>query len=106
MTKGEACPWKYILKSRQMKGYSFMGHRPVLNYIADFLCKELMLIIEVDGNSHQGKEAQQYDHNRDRALNEVGFSVLRFNDNEILNHINVVKLQIETWIDEKDSPPP
>jgi very-short-patch-repair endonuclease len=47
MAKSEACLWKFILKSKQM-GYTFNRQRPVLNYIADFMCKPLRLIIEVD----------------------------------------------------------
>jgi very-short-patch-repair endonuclease len=46
MTKAEACLWKYALRARQMKGYKFRRQRPVLNYVADFMCKELNLIIE------------------------------------------------------------
>lgn len=52
MTKAEACLWKYVLRSRQMKGYQLRRQRTVLNYIADFLCKELKLVIEVDGSTH------------------------------------------------------
>lgn len=52
MTKAEACLWKYVLKARMIKGYQFRRQRPVLNYIADFMCKELILIIEVDGITH------------------------------------------------------
>ena len=56
MTKAEACLWKYILKAKQLKGYQFRRQRPVLNYIADFICMELMLIIEVDGITHHWEE--------------------------------------------------
>jgi very-short-patch-repair endonuclease len=56
MTKAEACLWKYALKSRHIKGYGFRGQRPVLNYIADFMCPELRLIIEVDGYSHNAPD--------------------------------------------------
>ncbi|SMO79124.1 endonuclease domain-containing protein [Gracilimonas mengyeensis] len=52
MTKAEACLWKYALKNRQHRGYTFNRQRPVLDYVADFMCKELKLIIEVDGSSH------------------------------------------------------
>jgi len=52
MTKAEACLWKYALRARSMKGCQFRRQRPVLQYIADFMCKELKLIIEVDGSSH------------------------------------------------------
>ena len=51
MTKSEACLWKYVLRARQMKGYQFRRQRPVLDFIADFMCKELRLVIEVDGTS-------------------------------------------------------
>lgn len=50
MTKAEVCLWKYVLRAGQMNGYKFRRQRPVLNYIADFMCKELRLIIEVDGS--------------------------------------------------------
>lgn len=43
MTKAEACLWKYALRAKQM-GYTFNRQRPVLNYVADFMCKELKLI--------------------------------------------------------------
>ena len=52
MTKVEACLWKYALKARQMRGYQFRSQRTSLNYTADFMGKELPLIIEVDGITH------------------------------------------------------
>ena len=55
MTKAEACLWKYVLKAKQLRGYQFRRQRPVLNYITDFVCPELMLIIEVDGLTIIGK---------------------------------------------------
>ncbi len=61
MTKGEACLWKYALSKKQMKGYQFRRQRPVLTYIADFMCRELLLIIEVDGITHDDAEAQTKD---------------------------------------------
>lgn len=47
MTKTEACTWKFPLSSKQMFGYYFRRQSPKLNYIADFMFKELMLIIEI-----------------------------------------------------------
>ena len=57
MTKAEACLWKYALRAKQM-GYTFNRQRPVLNYVADFMCKELKLIIEVDVYTHLIKEVR------------------------------------------------
>jgi very-short-patch-repair endonuclease len=61
MTKAEACLWKYVLKARQLRGYQFRRQRPVLWYIADFMCKKLMLVIEVDGLSHTWEETIRKD---------------------------------------------
>lgn len=73
MTKSEACIWKLALSKRQMKGYQFRRQRPVLNYIADFMCKELMLIIEVDGLTHQWAEVAEKDIQRQQELEKIGF---------------------------------
>ena len=100
MTKAEACLWKYVLSKRQMEGYQFRRQRPVLNYIADFMCKELMLVIEVDGLTHQWEEVALNDTKREKALKEIGFTVLRFDDEMVLNHINDVFNQITEYIEE------
>ncbi len=107
MTKAEACLWKYALKSKQLHGYQFRRQRPVSKYIADFMCKELMLIIEVDGITHTFEEALEKDTQREKALNELGFTVMRFIDNEILTQIQEVKRILSEWIiANKDKFPP
>ena len=91
-TKSEACLWKYVLKSRKLHGYEFRRQRPVLNYIADFMCFDLMLIIEVDGISQMNEEQIIRDERRTKDLENIGFRVLRFDDSEVLNDIlNVEK---------------
>src|SRR5688500_3646477 len=95
MTKAEACLWKFVLSKRQRRGYQFRGQRPVLNSIADFMCKELMLIIEIDGLTHQWTEVAEKDIKREEDLKRVGFYVLRFNDDEVLEQINQVIYRIE-----------
>ena len=85
MTKAEACLWKYVLRARTMKGYQFRRQRPVLNYIADFMSKELRLIIEVDGFTHQFEEVLEKDQKREQALQKAGFRILRFSDQEVLS---------------------
>ena len=100
MTKAEACLWKYVLSGRRMCGYQFRRQRPVLNYIADFMCKELMLIIEVDGITHQWEEVAANDKTREEALRAVGFTVLKFDDDDVLKGINGVYYQIEDFVKE------
>jgi very-short-patch-repair endonuclease len=83
MTKSEACLWKYVLRARMLKGYQFRRQRPVLNFIADFMCKELSLVIEVDGNYHTWEETVEKDKIKTRAIEEAGFTLLRFTDEDV-----------------------
>jgi very-short-patch-repair endonuclease len=101
MTKAEACLWKYVLRAGKMKGYSFRRQRPVLIYIADFMCKELMLIIEVDGSIHQLEEVIKNDKIRQKALEDAGFTVLRFTNEDVLTNIQAVHGFLEEWIEKK-----
>ena len=86
-----------------MKGYQFRRQRPVLNYLTDFMCKELMLIIEVDGITHSYEDVAENDIIRQKALEDAGFTVLRFEDDEVLFSINSVYQQIKAWINEKEA---
>jgi very-short-patch-repair endonuclease len=110
MTKAEACLWKYVLKAKLLRGYQFRRQRPVLNYIADFMCMELMLIIEVDGITHHWEETMQKDKKKQADLEGAGFTVLRFTDDEVLNSIHTVQAFLEEWIERKKGgsffPPP
>lgn len=103
MTKAEACIWKFLLSGKQMMGFQFRRQRPVLNFIGDFLCKELMLIIEVDGITHQWEEFAEKDRIRTKKLKEVGFKVIRFTDDEVLNDIQNVSRVISCYIEEFQS---
>lgn len=93
MTKAEACLWKYILRSKQT-GFTFNRQRPVLNYIADFMCKPLKLIIEVDGYTHLLEEVIINDKIRQAKLENAGFIIIRFKDEEVLKEIDSVKNKI------------
>jgi very-short-patch-repair endonuclease len=81
-----------------MKGYTFRRERPVLNYIADFMCMELKLVIEVDGLTHQWEETVIKEAKKDADLMAAGFTVLRFDDNDVLTHLNKVIERIEDTI--------
>lgn len=105
MTKAEACLWKYVLKAGMMRGYTFRRQRPVLNYIADFMCKELMLIIEVDGSIHEIEEVKVRDQKREEELMAAGFTILRYTNDEVLSAINQVADHLGAWIDAGNFPP-
>ena len=93
MTKAESCLWKFVLRSKQT-GVVFNRQRPCLNYIADFMCKELKLIIEVDGYTHLLEEVIINDRVRQANLEKAGFKILRFKDDEVLKEIDIVRNKI------------
>ena len=103
-TKSEACLWKYVLSARQMMGYPFRRQRPIDNYIADFVCLQINLIIEVDGFTHD-EEGDLKDKIRDEKLKELGFTTLRFSSWEVLNRIDLVAEVIGGWIVSHPLPP-
>lgn len=110
MTKAEACLWKYALRSGKLKNWQFRRQRPILNFIADFMSKDLLLVVEVDGYTHNFEETIDKDLIKEKALEEVGFKVIRFQDEEVLNDIdNVIReleYQVEIRSNELGVPPP
>ncbi|MFN0176337.1 MAG: endonuclease domain-containing protein [Saprospiraceae bacterium] len=97
-TKAEIILWDMMLKHSQLRGYQFLRQRPVLFYIADFMCFELMLIIEVDGMIHEFDEVAAKDARRQRELEAVGFTVLRFSNWEVLERRDLVMALLLDWI--------
>ena len=96
-TKSEIKLWKY-LKGKQMMGYDFHRQRPIDEYIADFFCHKLKLVIELDGFTHRFEEVTQRDVKKENKLSEFGITVLRFSDDQVINDIyNVLKV-IENYI--------
>ena len=100
MTKAEACLWKYVLRARKLKGYPFRRQRPVLNYIADFMCTDLMLVIEVDGITHWDEKVVEKDEKKQKDLEGAGFTVLRFDDDEVLNDIENVERVLSGFVED------
>lgn len=81
MTDAETRLW-FHLRRHQLGGFRFRRQYPAGPYIADFVCVEAMLVIELDGSQHLGS---QTDSPRDEWFGEHGFQVLRFwNDDALL----------------------
>jgi len=95
-TLSEVLLWKH-LRARQMKGFQFNRQKPLKNFIVDFYCKQLNLVVEIDGSSHEGKE--QYDEDREIELSKLALTFLRFTDQEVKTNIRGVLMQIEHWIE-------
>ncbi len=99
-TKAESKIWHNLLRDRQCMGYRFLRQRAIENYIVDFFSKDLKLVIEVDGITHTWGEVAKKDIQRDVRLKEIGFQVLRFTDNEVMNDFNNVARTMENVIGE------
>ena len=84
----EALLWKCLKGKRT--GYAFARQKMILNYIADFFCKELRLVIEIDGGSHFSAEAQAKDRERDRQMQVLGLRIIRISDKDVREDPNGV----------------
>jgi len=88
-TIGEATIWKLVLKAKQT-GYQFNRQFPIDNYIVDFICRKLKLIIEIDGSSHSFNEVAIKDAEKQAFLESKGYHVLRFTEHEVVKNLNRV----------------
>lgn len=98
-TKAEIKIWKEVLRARKLKGYAFLRQRPMQNYIVDFFCKDLRLIIEIDGWTHEDPVTQKRDDLKQKQLEGLGYHLLRFTDYQVLFEIEQVKQKLTAWID-------
>ncbi|MBK6284830.1 MAG: DUF559 domain-containing protein [Draconibacterium sp.] len=75
-TKGEALLWRDVLKAKQHWPYQFNRQFIIGDYIVDFVCRKLHLIIEIDGSSHFAKSEE--DFKRQMFLENQGYVIIRF----------------------------
>ncbi len=81
-TDAEAVLWD-IVRGKRLEGLRFRRQHPISNYIVDFVCLEEKLIIEVDGGQHAGNVR---DTRRDTELQTLGYTVLRFWNEDVLQN--------------------
>lgn len=84
MTPSEAHLWQ-ALQGKQLHGMRFRSQHAVGPFILDFYCPAYKLVIEVDGASHDGQA--EYDAIRTQQLNEFGYTVLRFRNEEVFDNL-------------------
>lgn len=97
-TKAEVILWLQ-LKGKQMREYDFHRQKPIDNFIADFYCPRLELVIEVDGAYHYWEETIVKDQIKEAKLKSFGLSVLRFTNQDVLKSMKYVLRTIELYID-------
>ncbi|GLK90692.1 endonuclease domain-containing protein [Pseudomonas turukhanskensis] len=102
-TEAERAMW-YRLRDRRFMGLKFRRQVPLERYIADFVCWELKLIVELDGGQHIERAA--YDQRRSQWLAEQGYTVLRYWNNQVLQEMEVVLEAMRLWVEEQKRPSP
>ena len=86
-TDAERAVWA-VLQNRQLEGTKWRRQAPIGRYFADFACKDLKLIVELDGGQHADQQA--YDENRTRVLEACGYRVLRFWNADVADSLDGV----------------
>uniref|UniRef100_UPI0040486F95 endonuclease domain-containing protein n=1 Tax=Algoriphagus sp. TaxID=1872435 RepID=UPI0040486F95 len=98
-TLSEILLWQK-LRASQFRGYAFNRQKPLGNYIVDFYCLKLDLVIEVDGNSHFFEESVVEDQERQKVIEHMGVNFLRFSDLEVKRSMPIVLEEIGYFIDD------
>jgi very-short-patch-repair endonuclease len=83
-TAAEARLWA-LVRGRRLAGAKFRRQVPVERYVADFVCVEARLIVEIDGRVHDDEEAQLRDIDRTMVLESCGYFLLRFTNDAVLH---------------------
>ena len=92
-TKEEILLWEK-LKNRRFHNLKFRRQHGIGEYIVDFYCKDLNLVIELDGKQHYEKDNLKYDEIRTEILNSLGLKVIRFENKKIINNMEMILEEI------------
>ena len=100
MTDAEQLLWQRI-RRKKILGLQFYRQKPTLNFVVDFYCPSVSLVIECDGSQHYTAEGEEADRVRDGALAELGLTVLRFDNRQILTEIDGVVEKIYCVVEQR-----
>jgi very-short-patch-repair endonuclease len=90
-TDAELRLW-HQLRGRRLGGLKFKRQVPIAGFVADFVCEEARLVIEIDGSQHGTRAAQ--DEERTKRLNIAGYEVLRFWNNDVTDNLDGVLVRV------------
>ena len=99
-TEAEAALWNYLAGDRM--GVHFRRQHPVFGYIPDFVSLKERLIIEIDGGYHFEGEQPEKDKERTLYLNQAGYTVLRFTNDEVIGSIDNVLEEISDALEDNE----
>ena len=94
MTVEEKKLWYEHLKNHTRR---FRRQHPIDNYIVDFYCADLKLVIEIDGDHHSTEEGKIYDAERDVILESYGLRILRIENSEVMEDFETVCRKIDCF---------
>ena len=101
LTPAEASLW-ILLKNRQAFGLKFRRQTSIENFVVDFYCAEIKMVIELDGEPHFTQEQADKDQKRDKRLTELGYKVFRYENLVVFDHPDFIFDDIKSLI----KPPP
>ena len=89
MTEAELKLWN-VVRAHRLERLSFKRQMPIGNYIADFACPRHRLIVELDGSHHANQDQMRQDSKRTAYLEQQGWRVVRFWNDDVLKDIDGV----------------
>ena len=95
-TSAEAFLWNY-LKSSKLEGRKFRRQHSIQRYIVDFYCPSEKLIVELDGQVHFNSNAEEYDRKREKDLEALGFTIIRFENKMVFDFLPSVLKNIKDY---------
>ena len=96
-TLAEKHAW-YLLRDRRTLGLKFRRQVAIDDFIVDFYCDELKLVIEIDGDVHEQDAHKKRDEARDKRLTELGYTILRFSNALVINDPDVLIQAVRQFV--------
>ena len=101
-SEAERRVWRH-LRNRQLGGFKFVRQEPIGPYFADLVCREEKLVVEIDGATHSTDEERSHDAKRENLLQELGYRVGRFRNDEVYRNIEGVLETILAALERRSS---
>ena len=96
-TDSEKILWQQ-LRAKKLCGMKFRRQHAIKQFIVDFYCDKIKLVIELDGGYHNHPEIKEHDEGREFMLKELGLNIIRFTNDEVDSDIKTVLKKIEEYI--------
>ena len=93
MTEAERRFW-HAIRARRFHGLVFRRQVPIAGYIADFVCHDIKLIVEIDGGQHSADAAMRDDATRTSDLAKEGYRLVRFWNNDVTENLDGVLVRL------------